>query len=145
MAANLPCNDDGMCMVCSAAAIPEDELLYCFTCTTPWHPPCLSNPPALADVPCWRCPDCSGSEGPAEPAAAGAGGELVAAIHAIQADETLSEQEKARRRQALLGGSATAGADEDDVGRDVSDIVLEEFTCVICMNLPEKPVTVMMQ
>ncbi|KAK3139116.1 hypothetical protein QOZ80_5AG0378020 [Eleusine coracana subsp. coracana] len=139
--ANLPCNNDGMCMVCSAAAIPKDELLHCFTCTTPWHPPCLSNPPALADVPRWSCPDCSGSEGPAEPAAAGAGGKLVAAIRAIQADETLSEQEKARRRQALLAGSATAGADEDDVGRDVSDIVLEDFTCVICLNLPEKPVT----
>lgn len=141
-------------MVCRAAAPPEVELLRCSTCATPWHSPCLSNPPALADAATWTCPDCSGDAVAPAPAPApsvvgaggGSGGELLAAIRKIEGDATLSDQEKARRRQELLGGTsapAAAAGDEDD--EDDEDNVLEmvgkNFSCVFCMKLPERPVT----
>ncbi|KAF8725435.1 hypothetical protein HU200_019957 [Digitaria exilis] len=133
-------------MVCGAFAPPEVDLLRCSTCATPWHSPCLSDPPALADAAGWSCPDCSGSGGGAAPAPAAGGGEIVAAIRAIEADATLSDQEKARRRQKLLAGSAPAAEedeDEDDgdgAGDDVLDIVGRSFSCVFCFKLPDRPV-----
>jgi hypothetical protein len=142
---DLPCDGDGVCMVCRAANPPEVDLLRCSTCATPWHSPCLSKPPALADAASWSCPDCSPDSSPA-PAPAGPGNDLVTAIRAIEADQTLSDQEKARRRQALLAGSAPAAADEDDDDDDAADDALEivgkNFSCVFCMKLPERPVTV---
>ncbi|CAN6345568.1 unnamed protein product [Urochloa humidicola] len=141
---DLPCDGDGVCMVCRAASPPEVDLLRCSTCATPWHSPCLSKPPALADAASWSCPDCSPDSSPA-PAPAGPGNDLVAAIRAIEADGTLSDQEKARRRQALLAGSAPAAADEeeddDDAADDALEIVGKNFSCVFCMKLPERPVT----
>ncbi|CAN6327078.1 unnamed protein product [Urochloa humidicola] len=141
---DLPCDGDGVCMVCRAASPPEVDLLRCSTCATPWHSPCLSKPPALADAASWSCPDCSPDSSPA-PAPAGPGNDLVAAIRAIEADGTLSDQEKARRRQALLAGSAPAAADEEDDDDDAADDALEivgkNFSCVFCMKLPERPVT----
>jgi len=141
---DLPCDGDGACMVCRAASPPEVDLLRCSTCATPWHSPCLSKPPALADAASWSCPDCSPDSSPA-PAPAGPGNDLVAAIRAIEADQTLSDQEKARRRQALLAGSAPAAADDDEddnAADDALEIVGKNFSCVFCMKLPERPVTV---
>ncbi|RLM99798.1 hypothetical protein C2845_PM06G03360 [Panicum miliaceum] len=140
---DLPCDGDGVCMVCRVASPPEVDLLRCSTCATPWHSPCLSKPPALADAASWSCPDCSPDSSPA-PAPAGPGNDLVAAIRAIEADQTLSDQEKARRRQALLAGSAPAVAnedDDDDAADDALEIVGKNFSCVFCMKLPERPVT----
>uniref|UniRef100_A0A0D9WBQ9 RING-type E3 ubiquitin transferase n=1 Tax=Leersia perrieri TaxID=77586 RepID=A0A0D9WBQ9_9ORYZ len=138
---DLPCDGDGVCMVCHAAAPSEVDLLLCSTCATPWHSPCLSKPPALADAAAWSCPDCSGDPAPA-PAGGGAGGQLVAAIRAIECDSTLSDQEKARRRQELLGGKAPAASDaDDDDGDDVFDVLGKNISCVFCMKLPERPVT----
>ncbi|XP_062196443.1 E3 ubiquitin-protein ligase ORTHRUS 2-like [Phragmites australis] len=143
---DLPCDGDGACMACRAAApLPEVELLRCSTCATPWHSPCLSEPPALADAARWSCPDCSsGGDSSVAPPAAPPGGrnELVAAIRAIEADQTLSDQEKARRRQALLAPAAAADDDDDDTGDDgVLEIVGKKFSCVFCMKLPDRPVT----
>ncbi|CAN6340929.1 unnamed protein product [Urochloa humidicola] len=138
---DLPCDGDGVCMVCRAASPPEVDLLRCSTCATPWHSPCLSKPPALADAASWSCPDCSPDSSPA-PAPAGPGNDLVAAIRAIEADDTLSDQEKARRRQALLAGSAADDEDDDDdAADDALEIVGKNFSCVFCMKLPERPVT----
>ncbi|KAG2616929.1 hypothetical protein PVAP13_3NG177324 [Panicum virgatum] len=140
---DLPCDGDGVCMVCRVASPPEVDLLRCSTCATPWHSPCLSKPPALADAASWSCPDCSPDSSPA-PAPAGPGNDLVAAIRAIEADHTLSDQEKARRRQALLAGSAPAAADDDEddnAADDALEIVGKNFSCVFCMKLPERPVT----
>ncbi|CAN6344761.1 unnamed protein product [Urochloa humidicola] len=140
---DLPCDGDGVCMVCRAAAPPEVELLRCSTCATPWHSPCLSEPPALSDAATWSCPDCSGSSSAAAPAAGG--GELVTAIRAIEADSTLSDQEKARRRQKLLAGSAATedeNEDEEGAGDDhVLEILGRSFSCVFCLKLPDRPVT----
>uniref|UniRef100_A0ACD5XDV1 Uncharacterized protein n=1 Tax=Avena sativa TaxID=4498 RepID=A0ACD5XDV1_AVESA len=140
-------------MVCRAAAPAEVELLRCTTCATPWHSPCLSKPPALADAATWSCPDCSGDDSSAAPAptatAAGAGGgvDLLAAIRKIEADATLSDQDKARLRQELLGGAAqkavAAAGDDDDEGREKNalEMVGSNFTCAFCMKLPDRPVT----
>ncbi|XP_044977977.1 E3 ubiquitin-protein ligase ORTHRUS 2-like [Hordeum vulgare subsp. vulgare] len=145
---DLPCDGDGVCMVCGAAGPAEVELLRCGTCATPWHSPCLSRPPALADAAGWACPDCGGegaSPAPAPAAGAGGGSGLLAAIRQIEADATLSEQDKARRRQELLGGKGAADEDEQDDDDDDEDNALEivgkNFSCVFCMKLPERPVT----
>ncbi|CAM0885462.1 unnamed protein product [Alopecurus aequalis] len=146
---DLPCDGDGVCMVCRAAAPPEVELLLCTTCATPWHSPCLSTPPALADAAAWSCPDCSGDADSAAPAptataaGAGGGGDLLAAIRRIEADASLSDQDKARARQELLGGKAHKAADDDgeDGEEEEDEESLKNFTCSFCMKLPERPVT----
>ncbi|XP_020107440.1 E3 ubiquitin-protein ligase ORTHRUS 2 [Ananas comosus] len=171
MATDLPCDGDGVCMVCRARP-PEGEALTCRTCATPWHVPCLSAPPqTLAAAADWLCPDCS-APAAASPAAAAApaGGAaaagLIASIRAIEADASLTEQEKARRRQILIGGAAADDDDEEDddddeddddgdanrkmkkkkkKGKggadDVLDLLDEKFNCSFCMQLPERPVT----
>jgi E3 ubiquitin-protein ligase UHRF1 len=133
---DLPCDGDGVCMVCHVAAPPEVDLLRCTTCATPWHSPCLSKPPALSDAATWSCPDCSGDAAPAPRV----GSDLVAAIRAIEDDTTLSEQEKAKRRQALLAPSADSP--DDAYASDSFDDILKTFKCVFCVSLPERPVTV---
>uniref|UniRef100_A0ACD5UJ26 Uncharacterized protein n=1 Tax=Avena sativa TaxID=4498 RepID=A0ACD5UJ26_AVESA len=151
---DLPCDGDGVCMVCRAAAPAEVDLLHCTTCATPWHSPCLSRPPALADAAAWVCPDCSGDADSSSPTAApapslgagagGAAGDMLAAIRRIEADPALSEQDKARARQELLGGAAQkkAAAEEDgDDDDDTLEMVGKNFSCVFCMKLPDRPVT----
>ncbi|XP_073014032.1 E3 ubiquitin-protein ligase ORTHRUS 2-like [Typha latifolia] len=163
MASDLPCDGEGVCMICKAAA-PEAEVMLCRTCATPWHGPCLSKPPeTLSGVVDWLCPDCSlpddlpiAGTGAAAAPSAGASADLIASIRAIEADGSLTEQEKAKRRQALHGGGATAGDDEsgeeeeEEEGKskkkakasnDVLDLLDEKFNCSFCMQLPERPVT----
>ncbi|KAI6686763.1 hypothetical protein NL676_032676 [Syzygium grande] len=148
---DLPCDGDGICMVCKGKP-SADEALTCRTCATPWHVACLSSrPPTMADAVQWECPDCSlllvaGPE-PPKPAAiaagAGASGDLLAAIRAIETDDSLSELEKAKRRQELLSGGAGAaeGEDRKEKGNGVLDILDGSLNCSFCMQLPERPVT----
>ncbi|XP_008813443.2 E3 ubiquitin-protein ligase ORTHRUS 2-like [Phoenix dactylifera] len=150
---DLPCDGDGVCMVCKAAP-PEAEVVVCRTCATPWHASCLSRPPeTLAAVADWECPDCSPSAAastcpPVSAALSGASGDLIASIRAIEADTSLTEKEKARRRQALVSGGVALAVDEEK-GRKrkgesedhVLDLFDEKFKCAFCMQLPERPVT----
>uniref|UniRef100_A0ACD5TYS0 Uncharacterized protein n=1 Tax=Avena sativa TaxID=4498 RepID=A0ACD5TYS0_AVESA len=149
---DLPCDGDGVCMVCRAASPAEVELLRCATCATPWHSPCLSRPPALADAATWSCPDCSGDSSSSSPPTAApapslAGGDMLAAIRRIEADATLSDHDKARARQELLGGAAAhkaaAGGDSDGDEEEnaLDELVAQNFTCSFCMKLPDRPVT----
>ncbi|XP_038989370.1 E3 ubiquitin-protein ligase ORTHRUS 2-like [Phoenix dactylifera] len=163
MAIDLPCDGDGVCMVCKAAP-PEAEVVECRTCATPWHVQCLSAPPeSMASLIDWQCPDCSpppeglhtaGAGGASLSSAAAPAGEnagLIAAIRAIEEDSSLTEREKARKRQELIGGTATASAtaDEEDVkgkkvaigDNDVLALLDDKFKCVFCMQLPERPVS----
>ncbi|KAI4975256.1 hypothetical protein ZWY2020_048863 [Hordeum vulgare] len=155
---DLLCDGDVVCMVCHAAAPPEVELLRC---VMPWHSPCLSKPPALTDAAGWACPNCRGhgashssamAPAPrAAPGGAGGGSGLLAAIREIEADATLSEQDKAWRHQELLDGkSAAAGGgdyddDDEEQDEDNEDNTLEiggkNFSCVFCMKLRERLVT----
>ncbi|KAK1259641.1 E3 ubiquitin-protein ligase ORTHRUS 2 [Acorus gramineus] len=137
---DLPCDGDGACMSCKATPPPEDRL-HCRTCITPWHVACLTRKPeTLASVADWDCPDCSptvtaaaASGGAAVVSGGSSSGELITAIRAIEADETLSEAEKARRRQGLLGGGGGAVEEGDD---DCAS-----FRCSICIEILDRPVT----
>lgn len=148
---NLPCDGDGRCMICKIIP-PVEETITCKTCITPWHLNCLSvRPQTLADAAQWECPDCSNlisSHAPPSTATAASGSEpsavLIAAIRAIESDASLSEQDKAKRRQQLLsgGGSDDAGKEIGHGGdSDVLKLLTGSFNCSFCMQLPERPVT----
>ncbi|KAJ4787021.1 Zinc finger (C3HC4-type RING finger) family protein [Rhynchospora pubera] len=157
MAPDLPCDGDGDCMVCKAKK--PTEVVLCRTCVTPWHVPCLSSPPqTLADEANWLCPDCAAPPEQVEAAQAPSAGssELIAAIRAIEADTTLSEMEKARKRQRLMAGGGDEGegsgsggnddVEEEDEAKeekknDVLEILDQQFNCSFCMQLPDRPVT----
>ncbi|KAK8599989.1 hypothetical protein V6N13_060210 [Hibiscus sabdariffa] len=139
----LPCGGDGACMRCKVIPLVE-ETLTCSTCATPWHVACLaSKPETLASTLQWHCPDCSGDALLSAAAAVdGSSSELFAAIKAIEADQSLTEKEKARKRQELLGGRV-----EEDVGKgndersSVLDVLDGSLNCSFCMQLPDRPVT----
>ncbi|XAR48247.1 Histone-lysine N-methyltransferase [Bertholletia excelsa] len=157
---DLPCDGNGVCMICKELPI-EGEVLTCKTCATPWHVTCLSSPPkTLAETVQWECPDCSFVAEPnhapvsSGKAAAVAGGSessanLIAAIRAIESDQSLTDQEKAKRRQELMSGSAKVnddgGSDPDKASasgdKNVLDLLDGSLNCSICMQLPERPVT----
>lgn len=144
----LPCDGDGLCMLCKTTPLDEDKLI-CKTCVTPWHVSCLlSRPQSLASTLEWECPDCSSLSGdlPAGPAVKSAvSGDLIAAIRAIEADASLTELQKANKRQELMSGKALPEEDEG-AGRkgtnDVLNVLDGIFNCSFCMELPDRPVTV---
>ncbi|AED94446.1 unnamed protein product [Arabidopsis thaliana] len=135
----LPCDGDGVCMRCQVNP-PSEETLTCGTCVTPWHVPCLLPESLASSTGEWECPDCSGVVVPSAAPGTGnarpesSGSVLVAAIRAIQADETLTEAEKAKKRQKLMSGGGDDGVDEEEKKK------LEIF-CSICIQLPERPIT----
>lgn len=138
----LPCNGEGICMLCNTKPSDVDKLT-CATCVTPWHVTCLSvRPESLASTLQWQCPDCTILPGAGAPVApAGGSGQLVAAIRAIEADSTLSERQKAERRQLLLSGKSKKEM-EDKQSNDILNLLDENVKCSFCLQLPERPVTV---
>ncbi|OIT40413.1 PREDICTED: E3 ubiquitin-protein ligase ORTHRUS 2-like [Nicotiana attenuata] len=147
---DLPCDGDGVCMVCKTKP-SENESLLCKTCATPWHVTCLSAPPnSMADAVNWECPDCSlppdvprvAVKQNAAAASSSSGSDLIAAIRSIESDSSLTEQEKAKQRQELLSGSAKASNLEVvNTDNDVLNILDGSLNCSMCMQLPERPVT----
>lgn len=141
----LPCDGEGICMVCKNRP-PDEEKLTCKTCHTPWHGSCLIvRPETLASTVQWECPDCTTPfDAPAPPAGKC---ELVSAIRAIEADTTLTETQKARKRQELVGGrvesadSKRKGKEKAEHGYEVLDVLGRGVNCSFCMQLPERPVT----
>lgn len=146
-AVQLPCDGDGVCMKCKATP-SEEEQLICKTCVTPWHAPCLASPPeSLASTVQWECPDCStmaGGDGENTVTAAGGGPSdgLVAAIREIEADASLTEQEKAKRRQELVSGRTVMEEGSGNADEGVLGILDDSLKCAFCMQVPERPVTV---
>ncbi|XP_020237674.1 E3 ubiquitin-protein ligase ORTHRUS 2 [Cajanus cajan] len=138
----LPCDSEGVCMVCKA--VPgEEERLLCVTCDTPWHVPCLSAaPPTLAATVGWSCPDCSILDSEVPPAPAPVRNELVAAMLAVEKDASLTQDQKARKRQELMTGEAPVEDEAEKPNKvSVSDILTRSLNCSICIQLPERPVT----
>ncbi|GLT63525.1 hypothetical protein SLA2020_360840 [Shorea laevis] len=134
----LPCDGEGACMRCKATP-PAEETLTCATCVTPWHVACLAlPPPTLESTLQWSCPDCSGEPLLSAGAAAGGSSDLVAAIKAIEVDDSLTETEKARKRQELLSGKGKQKAEEEN---SILDVLGGTLNCSFCMQLPERPVT----
>ncbi|XP_011086888.1 E3 ubiquitin-protein ligase ORTHRUS 2 [Sesamum indicum] len=137
----LPCDGDGVCMVCKNKAA-EGETLTCKTCVTPWHVACLKAPPkTLADAAQWDCPDCSDPSGAVvKPAVSGGG--LVEKIRAIESDASLTDREKAKRRQELMSGGANEEKEKKGGSvRGVLGILGDKFNCSICMQLLDRPVS----
>lgn len=79
----------------------------------------------------------------------------MAAIRAIEADEKLTDKEKARKRQELLSGKVEEEMKENENEKkskgkereresdsDVLDLLDGSLNCSFCMQLPERPVTV---
>lgn len=70
-------------------------------------------------------------------------------IRAIESDASLTDREKAKQRQELLGGAAEAG-EAKDKGKEanaggaggVLGILGDKFNCSICMQLLDRPVSV---
>ncbi|KAL6186243.1 hypothetical protein ACLB2K_042364 [Fragaria x ananassa] len=142
----LPCND-GICMMCKQKPSPE-EILHCKTFLSPWHVSCLPfQPHTVAEALDWECPDCAS---PAEESPGhvnsvgdiGGDGGLVAAIKALETNESLTESEKAKKRQALLSKTASMPSDDETKMNGGNDDALKRrFRCTICMGIPERPVT----
>ncbi|KAL9349640.1 hypothetical protein Peur_056895 [Populus x canadensis] len=145
----LPCDGAGICMVCKNKP-PSEETLACKTCVTPWHATCLVSPPqVLSDTLQWECPDCSMIHPPSTSAFASGrsedSGDLIASIRKIEDDKSLTEQEKAKKRQELLSGAAAGPSsldgEEKKEKNDVLDILDKELTCSFCMQMLDRPVT----
>ncbi|KAJ4890635.1 E3 ubiquitin-protein ligase ORTHRUS 2 [Raphanus sativus] len=146
-------NGEGLCMRCKTLP-PTEESLVCRTCGTPWHVPCLSSPPeSLASTLQWECPDCSGEFDPI-PQPAGERSDLVAAVRAIESDVSLTDEEKARKRQRLVSGKAVVEDDDDEdddekkkkssfcgLDADILAALGENLKCSFCIQLLERPVT----
>ncbi|XP_068636646.1 E3 ubiquitin-protein ligase ORTHRUS 2-like [Aristolochia californica] len=155
-ASELPCDGDGVCMLCKKTP-PEEEMLLCKTCVTPWHVSCLTHPPeSMSSVLQWECPDCSPvspNTGNATQASssvntnvvAGGNADLIAAIRAIEADKSLTDPEKAKKRQELMSGGVVSEDDTENGkqngNKDFLDVLGGTFSCSFCMQLPERPVT----
>ncbi|KAL2547258.1 E3 ubiquitin-protein ligase [Forsythia ovata] len=147
---DLPCDADGVCMVCKKSV--DGETLTCKTCATPWHSTCLSVPlKTLADAAQWECPDCSLTADPpggATVKSSISGGDLVEKIRAIESDLSLTDREKAKRRQELLSGDAKS-ASPDPIQEQKSNggtnevlaILGDKLNCSICMQLLDRPVS----
>ncbi|KAJ7544845.1 hypothetical protein O6H91_09G095800 [Diphasiastrum complanatum] len=159
--ADLPCDVDGVCMVCKVKP-PDANVLLCGSCSSPWHMQCLNPPLLLVPLGDWDCPDCSLPAMPTMPATIAspskgalqqtAVADMVGKIRAIQADESLSEAEKARKRQELMSqgsGSEKNGknslknssAKDGHVEKRSStlDIFDQNLNCIFCMKLADRP------
>ncbi|KAF8390741.1 hypothetical protein HHK36_025268 [Tetracentron sinense] len=155
----LPCDGDGICMLCKQQP-SDEETLTCKTCVTPWHVSCLSvRPETLASTLQWECPDCSmatnGNPVPGNGKSivsgeSDASDDLIAAVRAIESDRSLTEQEKAKKRQELMSRGARSGdPDEEKLKKkekmkdenDVLDLLDGSLNCSFCMQLPDRPVT----
>jgi len=70
----------------------------------------------------------------------------------IENDDSLTQTQKARKRQQLIAGKAPAQDDEDEEEEteenqskpppSVWEMLSRTIQCSICLNLPERPVTV---
>ncbi|RZC77268.1 hypothetical protein C5167_001400 [Papaver somniferum] len=166
MARQLPCDGEGVCMSCKTRVESETETICCKTCGTQWHASCLSKPiESLVLTLEWVCPDCcclndDNNDGAVVsndiPLSSSIGessshnkNDLVRLMRAIEADSTLNDQQKAKKRQQLMTGK-TSDDDDDKTkkkkptgGNDVMDILGDNLICIVCRELPERPVTSM--
>ncbi|OIT06598.1 e3 ubiquitin-protein ligase orthrus 2 [Nicotiana attenuata] len=142
----LPIDGEGVCMICKETP-SQEKRVTCVTCVTPWHIDCLENPPVtLSSVVNFECPDCAGTglTGVAAPPPATAGGELVAKIREIEADTSMTEEEKAKRRQEIVSGKQhqnNENEEDEEEEKDVLAVLGESIKCPFCYMLPDRPVT----
>ncbi|XP_059289292.1 E3 ubiquitin-protein ligase ORTHRUS 2-like isoform X2 [Lycium ferocissimum] len=134
----------GVCMLCKETPSRE-KTVTCITCVMPWHMNCLENPPVtLTSVVNFKCPYCAG----VGLGGASLGGELVAKIREIEADISMTEEEKSRKRQDIVSGkqlqineNENENEEAEDEERDVLALLGESIKCPFCYMLPDRPVT----
>ncbi|KAH6821234.1 Zinc finger RING family protein [Perilla frutescens var. hirtella] len=144
VSSQVPLDADGVCMLCKEKP-SEEATLCCATCATPWHVACVSE---IKNSPLgFECPDCSGDGLGGVPAPADLEKkDLFARIREIEADGSLSEAGKAKKRQQLLSGKIgseegeTSGV-KDNNSSDILGVIGDSFKCSYCMELPQRPVT----
>lgn len=98
----------------------------------------------MSDAASWDCPDCCPVPDDKMVAAPTQNAGLVAAIRAIEDDTSLTDQEKAKRRQELLSGVNSSSNSLPEVQQrrsEVLNLLDESLNCSICMQLPDRPVT----
>ncbi|KAG0631582.1 hypothetical protein M758_1G264000 [Ceratodon purpureus] len=157
--ADLPCDADGMCMVCKIVP-PDGDVIMCGSCASPWHMRCMNPPMESVPENDWECPDCLPAFASSVPSTVAKAAvppvedNLMSMIRAIQADTSLTEEEKAKRRQELMGKGLNdnAGAKETKVNTDSKsadgkkrnatlEMMDQSLDCIFCMQLAERPVT----
>ncbi|KAK4362091.1 hypothetical protein RND71_017332 [Anisodus tanguticus] len=87
---------------CYARKHHHKKKVTCIACVAPWHMDCPENPPVtLTSVVNFKCPDCAGTGfgGAPAPPPVSAGGELVAKVREIEADTSMTEEEKDIKRR----------------------------------------------
>ncbi|XP_016563051.2 E3 ubiquitin-protein ligase ORTHRUS 2 [Capsicum annuum] len=143
---SLPIDGEGVCMLCKKTPLQE-KIVTCITCVTPWHRDCMENPPVtLPSFVNFECPDCAGTglEGVTVPPPISVGGDLVVKIREIEADTSMTEKEKARRRREIVSGKQIwINENEEDEGeeKDVLSVLGESIKCPFCYMLLDRPVT----
>ncbi|PPD92957.1 hypothetical protein GOBAR_DD10093 [Gossypium barbadense] len=168
--------DAELCMLCKASSNPGEDIILCIVCQAPWHQSCLisSRESHFISDDYLGCPECENringddldtltptNNAVAASSFSAADNSMVAKILAIQADKSLTEEEKARKRQELLSGRPAVESpeleDKDDGEKNkgkvekfkgkakttvkASKVSDESFNCTICLNMPERPVT----
>ncbi|KAL3529057.1 hypothetical protein ACH5RR_008379 [Cinchona calisaya] len=145
----LPIDGDGVCMACKGTPAVE-RTVRCVTCDTPWHVDCLAEvPDTMQEFLSYVCPDCSGGGLTGAPAPESSSNkDLLAKIRAIEADASLTEREKAKKRQELFGGRGAADDEGDKQRRKGKEkmnealaVLSQSIKCSFCMQLPDRPVT----
>ncbi|OMO52339.1 Zinc finger, RING-type [Corchorus olitorius] len=157
---------EGLCIHCKTKP-EEEESVDCVLCNATWHDTCLFNLREMYEFTesDWGCPDCNDKNNPNQQGAVAAatataeginmlgtappnnsstssssGDTMVAKILAIQADPSLTEEEKARKRQELLGGNEKGKGKEETVALTAASGD-ENFNCCICFNVLDRPVS----
>ncbi|KAL4384243.1 hypothetical protein GQ457_15G007100 [Hibiscus cannabinus] len=152
--------DDAFCMLCNTGSNFGEALTLCGVCQAPWHQSCLglSRESHFISDDDSGCPECENRV--AASSFAAPENTMISKILAIQADKSLTEEEKARKRQELVSGRSAVEPDdkgEENKGKvdtlkdkakvttkpnkGVSKVSDESFNCSICLNMPERPVT----
>eukprot|EP00249_Psilotum_nudum_P024227 c29126_g1_i1 orf=621-3185(-) len=148
--AELPCDLDGVCMMCKKTPFDSDVLL-CNGCSSPWHMACLNPPMQTVPLCDWFCPDCNlvtptEQDRPQKSTVSELGSDILTEIRAIQADPNLTDEQKARKCQDIMG-KGISGEEKRDVGsverrkHKMLEIFDENLNCIFCLQLAERPVT----
>ncbi|KAG6547454.1 hypothetical protein Mapa_010902 [Marchantia paleacea] len=154
----MPCETlDGPCMVCKIVP-PNHQVLICDGCGSGWHMQCLIPPLDSAPDGEWKCVDCEPGTVPLAAGPAVPENGMVAQVRAIQADSSLTEEEKARRimnlhcptalqipRDTAISGHGNDGRERRSEVRTKKNAAMDQLNenlkCMICLNLVDRPVT----